>query len=151
MVSVSESDSCVCFCLCVFVCGELRCAVWNWSRRWRRIRSSLRHCRLSPQSTTNLSNPSSRDLHHGVPSARMSSTTPFLVSWQVIKHAGDFVASSYSRSMLFHPPIGHWSTFSCQWMLSVCLPLLEPQVVLLKMNMLWKSPACSTNIKNIYQ
>lgn len=79
-VTVNEWFS---FCVRACVCLWLRCAVWNWSRRWRRIRSSLRHCRLWLRSTTNLSNLSSRDLHHAASSVRMNSTTPCLVSWQL--------------------------------------------------------------------
>lgn len=75
------------WCLPVCVCGELRCAVWNWSTRWRRTRSSRQRCRLSPQSTTNSSSLSSRDPRGRAHSARTSSTMPFLVSPQAIKLA----------------------------------------------------------------
>ena len=113
--------------------AELRCAVWNWSRKWRRIRSSPKRCRLSPRSTTNLSNPSSRDRRRAAPSARMSSTTPCLVSWQVIAHAqddaGDSVTSSRSHQPAlsfthrtleyFYPPVNVFGMF---------LPLLKRDV-----------------------
>lgn len=74
------------------------------------------HCRLWPRSITNLSNPSPKDLHPGVPSARMSSTMLFLVSWRIIKDAedgGGSVSAAPSHTLLHCcSPGGHWKSLS---------------------------------------